>query len=166
MTAADFAVLPVYRAAVEASWIDYNGHLRDAYYGVVFSDAVDAVMDHLGLHAEYRERTRCTLYTLEQHTHFLHEVKHTDALQVTSSILDADGKRIHLGGRFEVDRRDAGLITVAISEVMLLHVRQGEKPATAAFPEDIAAVIQALKLSPGESTAWGPRSRALELKRR
>jgi acyl-CoA thioester hydrolase len=166
MTSAAIAALPVYRAAVEAGWIDYNGHLRDAYYGVVLSNAIDDVMDHLGLHAGYRERTGCTLYTLEQHTHFLHEVKHTDELRVTSSILDADGKRIRLGGRFEVDRRDAGLITVATSEVLLLHVHQGDKPATAAFPEDIAARIQALKLSPEESAAWGPRSRVLELKRR
>ena len=64
--------LPVYRATLEADWIDYNGHLRDAYYGLVASYAVDAVMDALGLDAAYRADTNCTLYTLEMHIHYLH----------------------------------------------------------------------------------------------
>jgi len=167
------AALPVYRASLEPAWIDYNGHLRDAYYGLVLSYAIDDVMDHLGLDAAYRERTRCTLYTVELHTHYLHEVKATDALRLTSSILDADGKRIHLGCRFEVDARDGdplkvdgGPLTVATGEVMLLHVHQGDKPATAPFPGTVAARIDALKLSAEDSAAWGPRSRRLELKRR
>jgi acyl-CoA thioester hydrolase len=167
------AALPVYRATLEAKWIDYNGHLRDAYYGLVQSYAIDDVMDHLGLDAEYRERTRCTLYTLELHTHYLHEVKGTDGLRLTSSILDADGKRIHLGCRFEVDQRDGrpldaegGALTVATSEAMLLHVHQGDRPATAPFPAAIAARIDALKLTLEDAAAWGPRSRKLELKRR
>ena len=41
--------LPPYRTALASDWIDYNGHLRDAYYGVVASLAIDALMDHLGL---------------------------------------------------------------------------------------------------------------------
>ena len=67
---------------VEPAWIDYNGHLRDAYYGLVMSYAIDDIMDHLGLDAPYRERTRCTLYTLELHMRYLHEVKSTDDLAV------------------------------------------------------------------------------------
>ncbi len=27
--------LTPYRANIESAWIDYNGHLRDAYYGLV-----------------------------------------------------------------------------------------------------------------------------------
>ncbi len=72
--------LPVYRADIEPAWIDYNGHLRDAYYGLIASYAIDDVMDHLGLDAAYRERTQCTLYTLELHMHYLHEVKSSDDL--------------------------------------------------------------------------------------
>ncbi len=67
--------LPLYRAKIEPDWIDYNGHLRDAYYGLVASLAIDDVMDHLGLDAAYRERTHCTLYTVEVHLHYLQEVR-------------------------------------------------------------------------------------------
>ncbi len=93
-------VLPAYRARILPEWIDYNGHLRDAYYTVVLSHAIDEVMDHLGLDAAYRARTSCTLYTLELHMHFLHEVKESDELSVATSVLDFDRKRIHAGCEF------------------------------------------------------------------
>jgi acyl-CoA thioester hydrolase len=157
------ASLPVYRATIEPSWIDYNGHLRDAYYGLVLSYAIDDAMDHLGLDAGYRERTRCTLYTLESHLHFLHEVHASDGLQVESSILDADHKRMHVGARFTCPRLAE---PVASADVMLLHVRQGDTPSSTPYPPEIAARIEALKLSAEAGAIWGPRSRKIELKRR
>ena len=65
----------VFRTAIQAEWIDYNAHLRDAYYSLIFSLATDALMDRIGLDEAYRKRTQNTLYTLEMHIHFLHEVK-------------------------------------------------------------------------------------------
>src|SRR4051794_36819137 len=55
----------VFRTAIAAGWIDYNAHLRDAYYSLIFSLATDALMDRIGLDEPYRKRTRNTLYTLE-----------------------------------------------------------------------------------------------------
>jgi acyl-CoA thioesterase FadM len=155
--------LPIYRARIEPDWIDYNGHMRDAYYGLVASYAVDGVMDHLGLDAGYRERTRCTLYTLEVHLHYLHEVKSSDDLGVISSILDFDRKRIHVGCRFICSRVGE---PVATAEMMLLHVHQGEKPTVTPFPEEVSAKLEALKASPGARESFGPSSRKIELKRR
>ncbi len=97
MSGAEAAELPVYRASIQPEWIDYNGHLRDAYYLLVASYAIDELMDYLGLDAAYRAATHCTLYSLEMHVHFLNEVKATDDLKVITSILDFDRKRIHAG---------------------------------------------------------------------
>jgi acyl-CoA thioesterase FadM len=155
--------LPVYRATIEPNWIDYNGHLRDAYYGLVASYAVDDVMNHLGLDAAYRERTHCTLYTLEVHLHYLHEVKSSDDLGVISSILDFDGKRIHIGSRFICSRVSE---PVATAEMMLLHVHQGDKPTVRSFPDEVSAKLETLKVSPGSRESFGPSSRKIELKRR
>lgn len=155
--------LTPYRVHIKPEWIDYNGHLRDAYYAMILSSAIDDVMDALGLDAAYRERTRCTLYTLEMHMHFLHEVKSTDELQVVTSILDADRKRIHAGCRFTCTRLSDILAT---GDVMLLHVHQGDKPASTVFPPEIEHRLGSLKLSSDESAAWGPSSRKIELKRR
>jgi acyl-CoA thioesterase FadM len=155
--------LPVYRATIEPEWIDYNGHLRDAYYGLLLSYAIDAAMDHLGLDAAYRDRTHCTLYTLELHLHYLHEIKRADELHIATAILDADAKRIHMGCRFTC----AGVSgAAATGDVMLLHVQQGDKPASATFPVDIERRLAALKLPAEARDAWGPGSRKIELQRR
>jgi len=155
--------LPPYRTAIEPAWIDYNGHLRDAYYGLILSYATDAMMDHVGLDAAYRERTHCTLYTLEVHLHYLHEVKSTDDLTVVTSVLDADRKRIHVGCSFQCARISA---PVAVAEAMMLHVHQGEKVTTRAFPADVEQRLAELTLDAERRAAFGPDSRKIELKRR
>ena len=155
--------LPAYRATLKPDWIDYNGHLRDAYYVVAMSLAVDEVMDHLGLDAHYRERTRCTLYTLELHIHYLHEIKATDELSVATSVLDYDAKRIHAACDFRCPRIDG---PAASADLMLMHVHQGEKPAGAPFPAEVAARLESLKASPAGAAARGFFSRKIEIKRR
>ena len=155
--------LPPYRAAIEPGWIDYNGHLRDAYYGLIVSLAIDDVMDTLGLDAAYRERTRCTLYTLEMHLHFLHEVKGDDVLDVETSVLDADEKRLHLGCRLTCASVAGPL---AAADVMLLHVQQGDAPRSAAFPAEVAQRLRDLQLPAGAAAEWVPRSRKIEIRRR
>ncbi|GAC1669836.1 MAG: thioesterase family protein [Steroidobacteraceae bacterium] len=155
--------LPVYSATIEPHWIDYNGHLRDAYYGLVASLALDEMMDHLGLDSVYRASTRCTLYTLELHLHYLHEVKRSDDLRVASAILDFDRKRVQVGCRFVCSRVAE---QVATAEIMLLHVHQGDKPAAAPFPDEVAVKLEALKVSARARESFGPSSRKIELKRR
>ena len=154
--------LAPYCAAIKPEWIDYNGHLRDAYYGLVLSHAIDEVMDQLGLDAAYRERTRCTLYTLELHVHYLHEVHGTDELRVESAVLDADRKRIHLGSRFLCPRLPTA---VATADAMLLHVDQTGTPTSAAFPSHVDRRLQELKLPRDARDVWGPASRIIEIKR-
>jgi acyl-CoA thioester hydrolase len=155
--------LPRYRAKIQPDWIDYNGHLRDAYYVVAMSLAIDDVMDRLGLDAAYRDRTHCTLYTVELHIHYLHEIKSTDELEVKTLVLDADRKRIHAACDFLCPRLEG---PAASADVMLLHVHQGEKPSVAAFPPEIAERIEGLKLSSGDVQARAHGSRKIELKRR
>jgi hypothetical protein len=50
--------------------------------------------------------------------------------------------------------------------MMLLHVHQGDKPSVAAFPDEVSAKLEALKISPAARDAFGPGSRKIELKRR
>lgn len=154
----------IYRTAVAPDWIDYNNHLRDAYYGVVLSLAIDELMDHgLGLDPEYRARTRCTLYSMEMHIHWLREVKADAQLEVDAHVLAYDAKRLHLG----LDMRVAGKPDVAAAaEYMLLHYRQGDNPGTAPFPPEVTTRIEALQAASGGVEWPGPRSRALTLAKR
>ena len=45
----DMTELPVYHVKIEPEWIDFNGHVRDAYYGLAGSYAVDACDGPFGL---------------------------------------------------------------------------------------------------------------------
>jgi acyl-CoA thioester hydrolase len=157
------AAVRIHRAAIRAEWIDYNGHLRDAYYVVVLSDAIDALMERIGIDAAYRARTRNTLYSLEMHMHWLEEVKAHETLEVDVVVLGADQKRLHVGCDVRVARHPQ---PVATAEFMLLHVHQGEKPGAAPFPPPIQAAVDRLRAE-ADGAGWaGPRSRELALKRR
>jgi len=156
------AGIRIFETPVRKEWIDYNGHLRDAYYLVIFSEAVDALMDRIGLDAAYRARTGGTLYTVEIHLHYLEEVKAADTAVVTARILGSDHKRLHLA----LELLRAGHAGVAAgAEVMLLHVRQSEgKVTTAPFPAEVAAAIAALTSAGAGMEAGAPGSRRMELR--
>src|SRR5437762_6833236 len=120
----DVAGLRIYETAILPEWIDYNGHLRDAYYTLIVSLASDALMDRLHMDAAYRKRTSCTLYTVEMHIHYLDEVKATDTALVGVRIVGADHKRIHAA--FEILRADhTG--AAAVAEVMLCTGASGAR---------------------------------------
>ena len=50
--------LTSYQTTIAPEWVDYNGHLRDAFYLLIFSHATDALMDMLGLDEAGRARNR------------------------------------------------------------------------------------------------------------
>ena len=156
------AGIPIYQTAIQPEWIDFNGHLRDAYYTLIFSLGVDALMDRVGLDAPYRQATRCTLYTVEMHLHYLRELKHSDTAAVQVRILGADHKRIHAA--FELLRtRDA--VVAAAAEAMLLHVRQdGETVKSAPFPGKVSAAIAQLRSATAGMESSVPGSRRMELR--
>jgi acyl-CoA thioester hydrolase len=156
------AGIPVYGTPVLPEWIDYNGHLRDAYYGLIFSQSTDALMDRIGLDAPYRARTGCTLYTVEMHLHYLQEVKAADTAEVRLRILGLDAKRIHVA--LELTRQGSSGVAAA-AEVMLLHVRQHDGTvSTAAFPAEIATALEALRAQSAPLAAAAPGSRLMALR--
>jgi acyl-CoA thioester hydrolase len=157
------AGVPIYRTEIAPDWIDYNGHLRDAYYGLIVSYATDALMDRVGLDAPYRERTGCSLYTVEMHIHYLREVKKTDIAVVTVRIIAADHKRIHAALELVCEGHSE---VAATAEIMLLHVHQGETVSTQPFPPEISTAIGELQQAAAGMPAAGPGSRRMELRAR
>ena len=156
------AGIPILSSPILADWIDYNGHLRDAYYGLLFSMSTDALMDRIGLDAPYRARTGCTLYTVEMHLHYLQEVKATDTADLALRILGTDTKRIHV--HLELTRRGKDGVAAA-AEVMLLHVRQHDGTVSvASFPAEIAAALATLKAQSDGLASEAPGSRRMELR--
>ena len=156
------AGIPIYTTAIQPEWIDYNGHVRDAYYALIVSTAVDALMDRIGLDEAYRARTGCTLYTLEMHLNYLQEVHQSDTAAVGLRIAGADHKRIHAA--FEISRSGKAGVA-ATAEVMLLHVHQaGDAVATAPFPAQVSAAVAELQAASAALPAEGPASRRMGLR--
>jgi acyl-CoA thioester hydrolase len=151
---------PIYRTALAPEWIDYNGHLRDAYYGLIVSYACDALMDHLHMDAAYREQTRNTLYTVEMHIHYLLEIKKSAIVLVNVRVLDADHKRLHAA--FDITR-EGDTDIAATAELMLLHVHQGEAVTTARFPPEVADAIAAQLAANASAPKVALGSRRMEL---
>jgi acyl-CoA thioester hydrolase len=159
------AGIELYETAILPDWIDYNGHLRDAYYGLIVSLATDALMDRVGLDAAYRARTQCTLYTVELHIHYLLEIKRDDRAQVAVRILGVDQKRIHAA--FEIRRAGNSNGVAASAEVMLLHVEQQQNSVKIQpFPPAVKAALADLAATSATLLADGPASRRMELRPR
>ncbi|MDR6411980.1 thioesterase family protein [Paraburkholderia terricola] len=134
------ASLPCYRDTVRAEWVDYNGHLRDAFYMLIFSFATDVLIEQIGLPDAVRKARGRSIYTLEAHINYLHEIKEGAQVRVDMRVLGADAKRLHL--YLEMFSGD-GVEPVAAGEQMLLHVDTGG-PRAIAFDPDVAARVQSL----------------------
>ena len=119
-----------YRAWVRPEWIDYNGHLSEPYYVLVFGDATTALMDLTGLGADYRAATGASLYTVEAHVRYLHEVGPGAQLDVTTSVLSVGARKVRLCHEMRV-----GGDVVATEELLCMHVAEGR---ASPFPHDVA----------------------------
>ncbi|MEW2219839.1 thioesterase family protein [Streptomyces sp. NPDC006990] len=139
--------LPLFEQTVRPEWIDYNGHMSEAFYVLVFGHATDAMMDEVGLGPAYREDTGCSLYTVEAHVRYLDEVAEGAPLTVRTHVLGAAGKKLRFAHEMSVGER-----TVATSELFALHVgAEGSMP----FPETVRARLDALVEEP---PGWAGRA--------
>lgn len=141
MTDAIPAPFALYTDTVRADWIDYNRHLMDGYYLVYFSFANEAVFDRLGLDAVYRQRTRCTTYTVESHLNFWRELKSGAPIRFTSQLLACDAKRVHL---FTAMYHAQEGYLAATSESMYLHVNQVTMKVES-MPSELSAWIEKVR---------------------
>jgi acyl-CoA thioester hydrolase len=129
-----------YRATVAPDWIDYNGHMNVAYYVLAFDRATDRLFDHLGIGEGYRRATNHSIFALEAHVTYEHELRAGDAFEIATQLIDADRKRLHLF--HAMTRPESGELAATI-EVMGLHVDM-RGPRSAPLPDDLFAKVEAL----------------------
>ena len=139
-------ILTTYSTPVLEEWVDYNGHLRDAFYLLIFSYATDALMDRLGLDSQNREACGHSLFTLEVHLNYLHEVKLGAQVEVRTQLIGFDKKRLHLYHSLHLTGETQ---TLAGNEQMLLHVDLAG-PHSAPFSEHTLALLHAIEAQQGD----------------
>lgn len=140
--------LRLHTATVQPQWIDYNGHMNDGYYVVAFTVATDALQDYVGLDQSWRSASGCSIYSVEAHIKYLHEVKEGAPLRFDTWVLGVDEKRLHImHAMYNAD--DDTL--AATHELMLLHVDQ-KAGKVAPMPDSarlrLAALVEAHRSVP------------------
>ena len=121
----------VLNGTVLESWVDFNGHMADASYAIVLSDAITAFMDLIGIDAEYRRNTNNTIYTLEMRLLYLRECHAGQKFHVVVHVIDHDAKRFHTFVRIVDDETSED---VAWGEQLLMHTRQDPASGPKAYP--------------------------------
>ncbi len=155
--------LRLHAAVVRPEWVDYNDHMTESAYLLVFGDAADAFFRLVGIDEAYRAAGH-SLYTAETHLHHRRELALGDPLTVSIRLLDVDDKRVHLwqemhGGSGEL---------VAAAEQLLVHVDMAAGRSAPILPEvaeRLAAVLAAhrsLPLPPAVGRPMGIRRAAPE----
>lgn len=128
----------LHRAAIRPEWIDYNGHLNEAFYVLIAGDGTDAFYDHAGFDGAWRRARGRSLYTVESHVRYLREVPEAAQLDVASRLVAVDHRRLHLVHRLLRDGAEAATV-----ELVALVVDTAAGRA-ALFEPDERARLEAL----------------------
>ena len=139
-SAAIDAPLKLHRTDVRPEWTDYNGHMSESCYLLVFGDNADAFFRFIGIDEDYRAHGH-SLYTVETHLHHRREVSQGEPLGVTLQLLDHDTKRLHIF--HEMTHGTSGAL-LATAEQMLVHVDM-TAGRSARIPPDVAERLDAIR---------------------
>jgi len=132
----------IWREPVQDAWIDYNGHLSEAYYVLALGHATDALMDAVGLGPDYRSANDASLYTVEAHVRYLEEISAGTDLEARSTIIGVAPKLLWIWHELWAEGR-----LRATEEVLGVHVVGG---ASAPLPDDVLARARAASVDPPE----------------
>ena len=134
------APLQLHSPTVLPQWVDYNGHMSESCFLLVFGDSSDAFFRFIGIDETYRDQGGMSLYTVETHIHNIKEASEGDPLKLTLQVLDVDAKRVHI---FHSMYHAGTGELLATGEQMLLHVDMNAGRA-APMPEWLHAHVQAI----------------------
>lgn len=133
------APLRLHETTVAADWVDYNGHLSEWAYLLVFGDNADAFFRYIGVDESYRAAGR-SLYTAETHLRHLAEAHLGERLRCTLRVLGVDTKRLHIAH----EMTNAAYRAIATAEQLLLHVDTGAGKV-APFPAQTAGRLHRIR---------------------
>lgn len=122
--------------AIEAQWIDYNGHLNMAAYLVVFDRAVDRLIDAVGLSSA--PGTDPTIFAASARIDYLREVGADERPSCVTGVIALDDKRLHTFQELRV-----GGEVRARCENLHIHVDRAG-PRAAPFSANVRAALEAM----------------------
>jgi len=134
LPASDALCVTVQRAA-PPSWADANGHVNEACYLALASQATDRFLETVGCDAHY-VASGGGYFTLENHIQYLAETHVGDVLTVKTQVLAGAAKTLRL---FHFIETESGAVAATV-ETLLIHVDLATRrsaPPPAAMAEAI-----------------------------
>lgn len=125
---------------VEQAWVDYNGHMSESCFLLVFGDQSDAFFRLIGIDEAYRAGGQ-SLFTVQTMIFNLAEAQLGDRLELSLQLIDADDKRLHI---FHSMRNAASGAVLATGEQMLVHVDLGAGKSCP-MPAEIQRRVMAIR---------------------
>ncbi|MEI6643162.1 MAG: thioesterase family protein [Novosphingobium sp.] len=133
------APLRLIRPTVPREWVDYNGHMSESCYLLVFGDQSDAFFRKIGIDEAYRAGGH-SLFTVQTMIFNLAEAHLGDPLDLSIQLIDADEKRLHIF--HAMHNADTGVL-LATGEQMLVHVDM-TAGRSAPMPPELHARVHAV----------------------
>ncbi|MFC2253330.1 thioesterase family protein [Labrys portucalensis] len=133
------APLALHRTPVVEAWTDYNDHMTESAFLLVFGDSSDAFFRMIGVDEAYRA-AGSSIYTMETRIRNLREAHIGDPLALTLQLIDHDAKRLHI---FHTMTNEASGEVLATAEQILVHVDM-QAGRSSPFPPEIAERIEAI----------------------
>ena len=121
---------------IKPEWIDQNGHLNMAYYGVLFDTGVDEACKELGLGWEYTAQGTHTTYSAECRIRYRQELHLGHKVRASFRLLDVGPKAIH----FCQELIHAEGWVAATGEGISLHIDQSG-PKVVPYPAEEKAKL-------------------------
>ncbi|RFO98140.1 4-hydroxybenzoyl-CoA thioesterase [Rhodoferax lacus] len=134
------APLQLHSPTVLPQWVDYNGHMSESCFLLVFGDSSDVFFRFVGIDESYRDAGGHSLYTVQTQIHHIREASEGDPLRLTLQVLDVDDKRVHI---FHSMFNATSGELLATGEQMLVHVDMAAGRA-ASMPAWLLGHMQAI----------------------
>jgi acyl-CoA thioester hydrolase len=122
-----------FSGTVQPEWIDYNGHMSEAFYVLAFGYATDEFYEQLGLGNDFRNQNQCSIYTVEAHINYLAEVSLNEPFEITTQLLEAGTKKLRFCHSMVHSQTQQPL---SFTELLVLFV-DTQTGKTQPFPEKI-----------------------------
>lgn len=150
--AADLSGLPLtHQATIPEEYLDRNGHMNVAWYGMLFGRSNSQVFRMLGIDSDYRELHHVGCFFLESHMRYLAEVHAGEDVTLHARFVGRSAKRIHT---IHFLRNDTRGNVAATCEMISGHVDMKIRRMSP-FPDSVAEKYDAI-LSKHDALDWEP----------
>jgi acyl-CoA thioester hydrolase len=134
--------------SVRREWLDYNRHFNAGYYAVVFNEAIERFLQHVGLGEDLVKAGIGTTFALECHLTYQRELYENDPLRITLQLLDYDEKKFHFFLR--MFHADKGFLAATYEQISIFVDYETRKsaPIPASALEKLARLYEAHRTLP------------------